>query len=71
MSFIKYKLEILKEKDVIGLKMAIVPTFPFQIKTKTTEQNTKTTHTWGSPPPAAFRRASSRSRALPGSSGSG
>ena len=41
MSFIKYKLEILKEKDVIGLKMAIVPTFPFQIKTTTTA-----THGW-------------------------
>ena len=32
MCLIKYKLEILKETDIIGLKMAIVPTFPFEIK---------------------------------------
>lgn len=35
MSLIKYKLEILKETDIIELKMAIVPTFPFEIKTQT------------------------------------
>ena len=34
MSLVKYKLEILKETDIIGLKMAIVPTFPFEIKTQ-------------------------------------
>lgn len=37
MSRIKYKLEILKEKDIIGLKMAIVPTFPFKLKKNDTE----------------------------------